>query len=87
MRRTASLLIAALSLGLSGPAMAHSGGPARDGATPSGHGLPVLLVQNACHSRIFEAGEQPAFPLSVTRITCLDASCDTRAITLCPLSD
>lgn len=89
MRRIVSILCTALNLGLTGPAIAHTAGPILDLAAPLGFGLPAALAQNtpACHSVVFNAGQYPADPLIVDSITCLDSSCDTREIILCPLTD
>ncbi len=89
MRRITSLLCTMLNLGLTGPAIAHTGGPLLDTPAPISFGLPAAFAQNApaCHSALFHAGQYPADPLTVDSITCLDASCDTREITLCPLTD
>lgn len=89
MRRIASLFATALILGLSGPAVAHTGGPVLDMQVQTGFGLTATFAQNApaCQTTIFHAGQYPADPLAVDSITCLDTSCDTREITLCPRTD
>ncbi|WP_420395695.1 hypothetical protein [Nioella sp.] len=89
MRRIASLFCTALNLGLTGPAIAHTAGPMLDAPTSAPIHLPAALAQDApaCHSAVFHAGQYPADPLSVDSITCLDASCDTREIILCTLTD
>ena len=89
MRRIASLLVTALNLGLTGPAIAHDRGPVLDVPAPASFGILASVAQNApaCHTAVFHAGDYPADPLTVERITCLDASCHSREITLCPLTD
>lgn len=89
MRRITSILCTALNLGLTGPAVAHTAGPMLDAPAPVLFGLPDSLAQNApaCHSAIFRAGQYPPDPLTIDSITCLDTSCDTREIIICPLTD
>lgn len=89
MRRIISSLCTALTLALSGPALAHTGGPLLDLPAPVSFGLADTVAQNApaCRTTLFHAGQHPADPLTVDSITCLDTSCDTREIVLCPLTD
>lgn len=89
MRRTIASLCTAFAVSLTGPALAHSGGPLLDMTAPNLFGLSASVAQNApaCRTLLFNAGDYPADPLSIDSITCLDASCDTREIVLCPLTD
>ena len=89
MQRIVSILCTMLNLGLTGPAIAHSAGPMLDTPVPVSFGQPAALARNssACHTAVFHAGQYPAEPLSVDSITCLDTSCDTREIILCPPTD
>ncbi|MGI3183610.1 hypothetical protein ACROHD_00905 [Nioella aestuarii] len=89
MRRIVSIICTTLNLGLTGPAVAHTAGPMLDAPASLSFGVPATFAQNApaCRSSVFYAGQYPADPLTVDSITCLDTSCDTREIILCPLTD
>jgi len=84
MRAIVRVSCTALTLALTGPAGAHSGGPVLDPALPGLAPVTVLaLTQPACRSEVFRIGETPADPATIDSITCLDAACHNREITLC----
>ncbi len=90
MRRLFCLFPALSLLAFAAPAAAHVSGPILTGPTTGAVATFADLAQSgrpACRREIFEAGQYPASPLTVDSITCLDNSCDTRAIVLCPLTD
>lgn len=89
MRRIISILCIMLNLGLTGPAIAHTGGPVLSLPLTTQFGISTTVAQTSlsCRTEVFHAGAHPANPLTVDSITCLDASCDTREVVLCPLTD
>ena len=90
MHRQLATCCTVILFGFASPALAHVAGPVIAPDTPVGlqRALPAVAeAAPACHTRVFEGGHVPANPLMVEQVTCLDASCDTREILLCPLTD
>ena len=90
MHRQFATCCTVILFGFASPALAHVAGPVIAPDTPVGlqRALPAVAeAAPACHTRVFEAGHVPANPLMVEQVTCLDTSCETREILLCPLTD
>ncbi len=90
MQRFASLLVTALNLGLTGPAMTLGIDPGAyaglGGDLVHAHVF-LSAADTSCHVERVTAGQIGPSPLGVQQITCIDQLCETRDLLVCPLSD